>query len=86
MGANSDRLHRELRNGTYVPQRVPQHLIPEAGQPRKVRRLDIPTVYDRVWQQALLDWLEPIFEPVLDAASSGYRPGQSTHDALPKVW
>ena len=48
--------------------------------------LGIPTIYDRVCQQALLNRLEPIFEPVFDAASFGYRRGRSTHDALGKVW
>jgi group II intron reverse transcriptase/maturase len=48
--------------------------------------LGIPTIYDRVCQQALLNRLEPIFEPVLDEANFGYRRGRSTKDALRKVW
>jgi RNA-directed DNA polymerase len=48
--------------------------------------LGIPTIYDRVCQQALLNRLEPIFEPVFDDASFGYRRGRSTKDALRKVW
>jgi RNA-directed DNA polymerase len=44
------------------------------------------TIYDRVCQQALLNRLEPIFEPVFDDANFGYRRGRSTHDALRKVW
>ncbi len=84
--ANLDRLHQELRDRTYVPQPVLQHLIPKAGQTGKFRRLGIPTAYDRVCQQALLNRLERIFEPVFDAASIGYRPGRSTHDALRKIW
>jgi retron-type reverse transcriptase len=39
-----------------------------------------------VCQQALLNRLEPIFEPIFDAASFGYRRGRSTKDALRKVW
>ena len=57
LDANLDRLQRELRDGEYVPQPVLQHLIPKAGQPGKFRPLGIPTIYDRVCQQALLnDW------------------------------
>ena len=48
--------------------------------------LAVPTIYDRVCQQALLNRLEPIFEPVLDEANFGYRRGRSTKDALRKVW
>ncbi len=48
--------------------------------------LGIPTVYDRVCQQALRNRLEPIFEPEFDDASFGYRRGRSTKDALGKVW
>jgi len=81
-----ERLHRELKEGTYTPQPVLQHLIPKAGQPGKYRPLGIPTVYDRVCQQAMLNRLEPIFEPVFDEANFDYRPGRSTKDALGKVW
>jgi group II intron reverse transcriptase/maturase len=48
--------------------------------------LGIPTIYDRVCQQALLNRLEPIFEPVFDDANFGYRKGRSTKDALRKIW
>ena len=48
--------------------------------------LGIPAIYDRVCQQALLNRLEPIFEPVFDDASYGYRRGRSTKDALRKIW
>ncbi len=81
-----DRLHEQLKADTYQPQPVREHQIPKAGQPGKYRRLGIPTIYDRVCQQALLNRLEPIFEPVFDDASFGYRKGRSTKDALKKVW
>ncbi|MFH0196391.1 group II intron reverse transcriptase/maturase [Pseudomonas sp. PsB] len=81
-----DRLHAELRDGKYEPLPVLQQLIPKSGQPGKFRPLGIPTIYDRVCQQALLNRLEPIFESVFDAASFGYRRGRSTKDALRKIW
>jgi group II intron reverse transcriptase/maturase len=55
-------------------------------KPGEWRTLGIPTIYDRVCQQALLNRLEPIFEPVFDDANFGYRRGRSTKDALRKVW
>ena len=86
MNQQLDRLHAELRGGRYQPQPVRQQLIPKAGQPGKFRPFGIPTIYDRVCQQALLNRLEPIFEPVFDDASFGYRRGRSTKDALRKIW
>jgi group II intron reverse transcriptase/maturase len=43
-------------------------------------------VYDRVCQQALLNRLEPIFEPIFDDANFGYRKGRSAKDAMRKIW
>ena len=81
-----DRLHDELRTGSYTPQPVRPVRIPKPGRPGEWRTLGIPTVYDRVCQQALLNRLELIFEPVFDDANFGYRRGRSTQDALRKVW
>jgi len=81
-----DRLHEELKQSTYQPQPVREKLIPKAGQPGKYRKLGIPAVYDRVCQQALLNRLGPIFEPLFDDANFGYRAGRSSKDALRKVW
>ena len=84
--AQLDRLHRELAARTYQPQPVRQVPIPKAGKPGEYRTLGIPSIYDRVCQQALLNRLEPIFEPVFDEANFGYRRGRSTRDAMRKVW
>jgi RNA-directed DNA polymerase len=81
-----DRLQSELRDETYQPQPVRQVQIPKAGKPGEFRTLGVPTIYDRVCQQALLNRLEPIFEPVFDEANFGYRRGRSTKDAMRKVW
>src|SRR5437762_10086411 len=76
-----DRLQSELKDETYQPQPVRQVQIPKAGKPGEFRTLGVPTSYDRVCQQALLNRLEPIFEPVFDGANLGYRRGRSTKDA-----
>ena len=81
-----ERLQGELKGDTYHPQPVRQVQIPKAGKPREFRTLGIPTIYDRVCQQALLNRLEPVFEPVFDEANFGYRRGRSTKDAMRKVW
>lgn len=81
-----DRLQRELKERAYRPRPVRQVPIPKRDKPGEYRMLGIPAIYDRVCQQALLNRLEPIFEPVFDEASFGYRRGRSTHDALRKVW
>ena len=81
-----DQMREELCGDHYQPQPVRQVPIPKAGKPGEYRTLGIPTVYDRVCQQALQQRLEPIFEAVFDEASFGYRRGRSTKDALAKVW
>src|SRR5262249_11026473 len=81
-----DRLYQELKEDPYQPLPVRQHPIPKWDKPDEVRMLGIPAIYDRVCQQALLNRLEPIFEPIFDDASFGYRRGRSTKDALRKIW
>jgi RNA-directed DNA polymerase len=81
-----DRLHGELQEDVYQPRPVRQVQIPKVGKPGEYRKLGIPTIYDRVCQQALLNRLEPIFEPIFDEANFGYRRGRSTQDAMRKVW
>src|SRR5246127_42074 len=83
---NLERLHQELREGTYQPRAVRRLEIPKKGAPGKTGPLGIPSVYDRVCQQALVNRLVPIFERVFDPSSFGYRKGRKTADALTKIW
>jgi group II intron reverse transcriptase/maturase len=80
------RLREELRTDRYEPLPVRRVNIPKAGRPGETRPLGIPAIVDRVCQQALLNRLEPIFEPLFDDSSFGYRRGRSAKDALRKMW
>ena len=70
----------KLLAGTYIPQAVRRVDIakPQGG----VRTLGIPTLTDRLIQQALHQVLSPIFEPTFSASSYGFRPGRSAHQAV----
>lgn len=69
-----------LKEGRYQPQAVRGVDIPK----RKggTRRLGVPTVLDRLIQQAIYQVLEPIFEPMFSDSSYGFRPRRSAHQAL----
>jgi RNA-directed DNA polymerase len=70
-----------LLAGQYQPQPVRRVEIDKPGGMDK-RKLGIPCVLDRFTQQALLQVLEPIFEPTFSAFSYGFRPGRSAHQAV----
>ena len=70
-----------LLNGGYHPQAVRCVEIPKPGG-KGMRMLGIPTVVDRLIQQALHQVLSPIFDGTFSASSFGFRPGHSAHQAV----
>jgi RNA-directed DNA polymerase len=78
------RIRQALRDETYQPAPVRRTEIPKRHGPGK-RRLGIPTVVDRVIQQAIAQVLGPLFDPEFSAASFGFRPGRSAHHAVKPI-
>jgi RNA-directed DNA polymerase len=73
-------LREHLLTGAYRPSMVKQQLIPKGNG--EMRKLGIPTVLDRFIQQALLQVLQPIFDPEFSEHSYGFRPRRRAHDAV----
>jgi group II intron reverse transcriptase/maturase len=73
-------LREQLLQGDYKPQPVKQVMIPKPGG--GTRQLGIPTVVDRFIQQALLQVLTPVYDPLFSEHSFGFRPGRNAHQAV----
>ena len=73
-------IQRQLLDGSYQPQAVRQQEIPKPGG--GVRTLGIPTVTDRLIQQAMMQVLQAEWDPTFSESSYGFRPGRSAHQAV----
>jgi group II intron reverse transcriptase/maturase len=75
-----EEIREQLVAGTYQPKPVKRQEIPKSGG--GVRELGIPTALDRFVQQAILQVLQPRFDPTFSEHSHGFRPGRRAHDAV----
>jgi group II intron reverse transcriptase/maturase len=74
------RIRASLLDGSYFPHAVRRVEIPKPDG--GVRQLGIPTVVDRLIQQAIHQVIEPLYDPSFSNSSYGFRPGRSAHQAL----
>jgi RNA-directed DNA polymerase len=78
------RIREELLEGRYEPQPVLRIEIPKPGG-KGMRKLGIPTVVDRLIQQAMHQVLSPVFDPDFSETSYGFRPGRRAQQAIAKA-
>ena len=76
-------LTEQIRKGHYTPSPVRRVEIPKPDG--GIRKLGIPTVIDRIIQQAMTQQLIPIYEPKFSDGSFGYRPGRSAKEAVQRI-
>ncbi len=79
--AHWSHIKEELLSGNYQPSAVREVNIPKPGG-KGMRKLGIPTVTDRLIQQAMHQVLSPVFGPFFSDHSYGFRPGRSAHQAV----
>jgi CRISP-associated protein Cas1 len=89
---NLAKLRQQIERGTYHPMPLRSFSIPKKSTPKpgelpktEWRGLSVPTVRDRIVQQALLNLLHPILEPQFEDCSFAYRPGRSYLSAVRQV-
>lgn len=78
---NQEQLIQQIKEGKYKPNPVRRVEIPKETK-GEVRKLGVPTVVDRVFQQAITQVLSPIYEKQFSENSFGFRPNRGAHDAL----
>ena len=78
---NQKQLIQKIKDGKYKPNPVRRVEIPKETK-GEFRKLGVPTVVDRVFQQAITQVLSPIYEKQFSENSFGFRPNRSAHDAL----
>ena len=83
MYQHKEKIKEQIRNLKYKPNPVRRVEIPKENG--KMRKLGIPTVVDRVIEQAIVQVLTPIYEPIFSETSYGFRPGRSCEQAVIKA-